>query len=463
MTKSWSSRLAGLFMVALGVCASLVIQLHDSIHLRMLPLPDKILLVLLLGFVILIGLWIVVKSIAQPNDPNSSSPGFLITYRDTWLRFKNQRWLVILTGVYASINVLGTVIEYAVQRYYYGDIAEQMMRSHGLLGMISRQQGFPPISVLLDSLPGSIIGGLYSFVPSPNMISSKGAQGLFALCAVVLLPCISRRMAALQEKSPHTSAMQFFRKLILPIGFLSLLVAAGHLYFLWASYSGLSASFSTQRHAVPLVSSAWGLFGNVHGNLSTIFYAFIVTPLFIGGLAGSLQRVVSGSTVTTESFMEDSIRTFTPIAGIFVLLCACKISFFAIWTVATFSTRNLAFTQEISWYELVSQPIMALLMLAPYAISSKTISMWGGVRESIRTWFICSYNLLSFTAFGVAVLIVAQMVLSIFHIMIGTGASRLAIIPTMIVSVINLVMSMFMAVAVWELYRRIRPSMWGND
>ncbi len=439
MNKPWIVGLVGLCMAAFGAFGIRVVAWANGLSKFSFGLPVLLLAFGLFAFVLLMGLWSLVIASARWNDDRPSVYGFLLVYRNTWRRFTNQKWLLVLACSIVLINILGRVTEYAVQRYYIGNYAEKMVVDQEV-----------PIYILIRQLPNTINDTLCNFLPDPGLSSSI----ILALCVLALLPWTNRRLASLPDRSSNASAIRFFRKLILPIGILAVLVVVGGCYGLWQRYSTIAAQLFGNRPA-PSPSFLMIAFGI----LSSVFNAIIVTSLLVGGLAGSLTRIVSGRLVDGESFLEDSVSTFSQIAGIFLLINVILMLFAIPCTVASVmnSGSNLYwYVQLQQWFALVWGPLMVVLMFSPYAVSAGAVSMWQGLRASLDAWRNCGYNLLSFTALGIAIVMVMLTASSLFYVVVWRAVPYLSIASVLFAEVFLVAVKIMMAVAVWECYWQIR-------
>lgn len=467
MSKSWIFGLVGLLMVAFAIFGIVIIVAQNRLYGHIRDVPMKSLAFVLLGFIILIGLWSLVIVALRWNDDRAFVPGFLLAYRDAWRRFTTQRWLLVLLCCIAAIAILGLVTEFALQRYYLGDYIEKMTQSPGIFGKLSRLQGIPPaihfFRSLSESLPRTITGTLDHFLPNPISSISRASTGFLALFVLVLLPWISRRLASLQDQSTYASTIKFFRKLIIPIGITAWLVLVGEFYLLVYQLSNAATYADSPSSFKPTVLETWT--GIAISQIAEIFQAVIVTPLLIGGIAGSLQRTASGVSVTAESFLGDSVRRFKSVAGIFLLFSIIEIilGIFAYTAMMTNgSGPSWYLTFQVS-FNIFWRLLMVLLMFAPYAVSAGAGSTWKGLRESAGIWLNCGYNILSFTALGIAGLTVIFAVSNLLHLFIGMGISPLTLIPGLIMTVIEVAVSIIMAVAVWESYMQIRAASVANE
>jgi len=461
MSKSWFLGLVGLFMVAFGVFGIRVVQeqITIDVHVHGFDLPSRLLTFGLLGFVVLLGIWSVVIVAVRWNDERALVPGFLVAYRNALHEFTKRKWLLVLAGYVASVNVLGALAGFAMQRYYLGNYADKVWLHDRFPDKALPFQGLTHIAILLKSLPSTIGGTLGSFLPHTGMNFSI-AEGFVALSMLALFPWVNRRLASLQDRSSQGSAIEFFRKLMWPIGILLLIDAEGQFFLLQRMYSGMAASIASmpnQPYGGP--GPDWLRLQFAMVPISEIFY-IVVTALFVGGLAGSMRRSSSGDSVTAESFLEDSIRTFKPMAGIFLLLgiIGMLFQFFVVPMRGGSYDHNLPFEQYLRWLSPAWSLLMLILMFAPYAVADGALSVWRGLRESFGIWLNCGYNLLSFMAFGIAMMTVILAGSSLLYLLAKDVASPLNYVPSLIIIVIRVVVHIVMAVAVWELFQQIKAA-----
>lgn len=114
------------------------------------------------------------------------------------------------------------------------------------------------------------------------------------------------------------------------------------------------------------------------------------------------------------------------------------------------------YVQLQQWFALVWGPLMVVLMFSPYAVSAGAVSMWQGLRASLDAWRNCGYNLLSFTALGIAIVMVMLTASSLFYVVVWRAVPYLSIASVLFAEVFLVAVKIMMAVAVWECYWQIR-------
>lgn len=436
----------GLCMVTFGILGIYIIMEQGKLFEDIPKHPALLFVLLLLIMTVIMGVWNLIYAAIKRTDDQSSLPVYLLAYRDAWRGFTTRKWLLVLACYIALMNILGELTKFTIQRYYMSKIFEQGM-----------ENGSSPRS-MLNLLSISARGALNYFLPGRGLGVSHIVYGFIALSILCLLPRISRRLISYQGQFPQTSAIKFFRRLIVPIGIAALIVAVGRFYLLWYDYASHVAALTSQTHILATVP-VWMQF--IINLLTDIFQVGIAAPIFAGGLAFSLQIASSGRTVTLDSFLEGSIRTFKPMAGIFLLIYLIQILFgvpslMSVWLhTSVYNLIGYSAKYRI-WFAQVGLLFAVIFMFAPYAVSAGGESMWKGLCESLGIWRNCGYNLLSFIVFGIVMVTVISMLSTPLYHYAGIVPSLLRCIPSLIAVMIHAVVITVMAAAVWQFYQQVR-------
>ena len=363
-------------------------------------------------------------------------------YRTAWNDLFRRRWLFAAFGCVWAVNLLGGMpgqvgLGWRTEGIY----------SYGASGVWDR---------LLSLTPGAIRGAadtlLARFFPGPGFQHSPVQLALLALVVLVACILIRRRLTRLAEETEYADGARFVTMLTVPLVIASLAVAVGsplvHLMTV-AHVSEAAAKHSPLAGYRP----QFGVMALT--NLLGALYTVAVSAAFMAGLAGSLRRQGQDEVISADTFLRDVVRWFRPLAGVYLMMVvAYFVAGLPVLLRLLISPRapSLGIVEGLG----AVLPIAASLLFAfsPYAVVTHGLKPVGALQRSVQDWSRRPWQVVSFVAAGIAILIIPAAALLLIPGLVPVRGLANVLAGTVSVTARTLIVA-FLAVAVWEFYRRI--------
>jgi hypothetical protein len=379
---------------------------------------------------------------------------FIGPYIKAWKEITSRRWIFCLFGFAAALSILGYLMNFVFP--YHHSTSISLATDGRTIGSLRTLHGNLPLLLWRD-----IEALLGHFFPGIALGNDWGAGVMLGLAIIVLLPYVNRCLAVHADDPEYGPHIRFVKSLIPFILVLAVICFVGFLIMMndWSHRSAVEIVHGVRHHHSSLLSEIAtipSLF-----SLSLLKW-LVVTPVLIGGLAGSLKRNALGGSITAESSLIDSVRTFKPIAGVYLILYIVRNVIGNILMTAMNAYRYNAgiasshMVTAVQWLVAVAIILASvLLMIAPYAAASGERSAWDSAKESIGIWSTKRSNPLYFLAFGVALLTIPTLIASLLASF--TAVRLFGALLYILWDLIEVMISIFAAIAVWEFYEQIRP------
>lgn len=381
---------------------------------------------------------------AEGPEPTLSMLGRL--YLHSWRKLLRMRWLVIIVGGIALIAVAEGVTQSIIfsPMWHSPRFAESpMLQNAGKPGTLSDYVQFR----LPDDLEYAVRSSPSRFYPSLGVswhLAIIPPLAIFALMIWLYL-----KLPGLASIPRYSRTVWILRSLLIPVGIVGLVVPVAT-FLHWAS---LVRQY-TAAGSYPPPSPTYSLL-MAAGWFSGLAYGLLVGPLLMGGFAGSLKRSYGGEQVDADTFVEDAVRYLKPFVGIaLILLLATAPLEIPAW-------RSMIRGGNVpSWFSLyftltglIAGLAYMFLMFVPYAVVVHDSGSLRAFRIGIRDWVRNVGILVPFVALGVTLVAPVSVVEKALHHM--AGHSVWGSVTGLLFAVVGIVISAWLAVSVWELYRRV--------
>lgn len=379
----------------------------------------------------------------QPNDPEPTLTTLGRLYLDAWRTVLRLRWLLVLFGAIALVNML----ELATQTIVFLPLKNQESQ-HGLMKLAMQPK---PLSDYIQSGLVSDLAFKMQSAPGRFMAAlgagTRSGTGVAAPIAIVLLlPWLGVHLKRMSDHPSLGRTARMLRGMLVPIGILALMAASAS-YLGWkhtiASIMGHTAPSATALSTAPV----W---------VWSILYELIAVPFLTGGLIGSLARSTGGRLVSGETFVRDAVRYLLPLMGLVLIITVVGTLVSAPALVV--SVRHMSRIPE--WFGVYNTVITfvlniarMLLMFVPYAIVTLGLGSLQGLKTGFADWMSHKRTMIRFAALGISIFVPVQLIQKAATETLGQSSASFAV--GLLFSIVNMAIAAWLSVAVWELYRRV--------
>lgn len=389
-------------------------------------LPD--ILVRILAAALCIGFG--AKSLTSPDVPGANP---MSHYARAWNDMWHQKWLL---GIAASIGLLSGInraLESFTDKYYMPKLMFERMMSHGTFHI----EGF--LATLPAQLPGTIQSSLRVFFATVGLAGPV----LIPLAILFLLPLFSRMLRNLATEPQYTAKAHFVSRLLIPAGIAAILSATGQTYLRRMMFESMNVpSHNPDSHGIMVILIYF------ISPVTTVLYSGFISPLIIGGIAGSLSRVRKGIRITAESYVEDTVVQFQPLAGLYILMgfaiIVCQLP------LMIFHSGGVGPISIFQFTIMLMSIVYVLIMFAPYeSLLGKSIRQ--SITGSIDMLISHKSEVGNFIAIGMSFLapifLISQMLYTVTQ-----GMPSLQMVVSTANAIFTTFICIFVAVAVWDFH-----------
>ncbi len=383
-----------------------------------------------LGLIVIVAIWRLPMSLYYQDGDNALTLYSLgRVYLNAWNQLCRQKWIWWLFGTLAVANAAGALIEVGMGRAY---LKANPIDTNGIMGLLMNH-GTSPLSYLARVLPWELPGLLTSapdrFFPQIGYKVNPPACIFIALAVMALIPCIYRRLGIISRDSEYMRPARLLRSMLIPLAVVlcalvvGLAISSSHMYASLAS-NGLHPFSRFDR----MVWYAWA-----------IIMGLLIQPAFTAGVIGSLDRVQKHQAVDTDTLLKDVLRYFAPMVGVYAVIWIASV-------VAVF----IPIVKAYMIYRLAT----VFLMFVPYAVVIHGTGVWKSFHRGVGDLFAHLGDGVSFIALGVT-FITPGMILGKMIGKLASMTSIMCYVTSVVAAVINVGLTAFVLVAVWEFYVRI--------
>ncbi len=367
-----------------------------------------------------------------------------LIYLEAWRAVWRNRWLLGLVGLIALVQVIG---------YLYGALLYQLHMPE-----ITRHLRDSPIDFPFATLPfsekalielkqsvgdagASVIQWFFPGIQSNSLVAVQiGIISLAMASAVLWTGMIFRRLSPSPD---YSKGLALLRRISSPLVLICAAVFAGDLIV----QTRLQSVFDPD----PGITS---LYAAVHAVYSFVFIA--ANGFVIAGFAGSLKRTGEGQSVSAVTFVEEAVRFFRPVAGVFMIFTAAHL---LVEVPFLFGVRFGEAVPEstVLAVTLFSTllPLVALgFIFAPFAPVKKSLTAWPALAESLRAWRRSAWDILSMIAVGYSLLIVPTIIVKLAR-SVFTPPIPVSLALGLLTAIIGTLLGVVTMVAVWKFYQSI--------
>lgn len=367
-------------------------------------------------------------------------------YASAWRTLWRQKWLLGMFGFVLGIRIIGVLIDTCVYLW---------ARQGGSPN--SPWDGTPWTVRLIASLSSGFVLGqgsiLGDFTPRTGSSTHAPALVLFGLAILISLVWVRKYLRRLSTDPEYGRDAQSLLPFIAPVAIVTLAIVAGTS---WDYVQTLSMFMHAHPVSLPVAYGGHGAPGipTMHSQPDTLPHTFaghravgvglmrslsgailggIIYGALISGLGVSLGRIKHGEQITKEAFARAAVRYFKPVAGIYLALMLVPDIFIA---------GHTGFL------------IKLLFIFAPYVVVFKDTGAWQALRQSAQVWFRNPSDTLAFFAAGYS--IIAIVTTALYTAQRFIPPAMWPYVPyTIAYTVVSMILTAFMAIAVWEFYWRV--------
>ena len=356
-------------------------------------------------------------------------------YLKAWKGLWRRKWIVLLFGLAAALNLTGGLTEAVLTKHYLAAKAGEIWHTN-----TTPFQNLP--MVLPGSLPRIIVDTLSWFFPRTGLGSGTGVIVMIAVALLLVLPWLYSRLGRLRSDEEYARGARFVQLALVSCGIIALAVLVVVPPGFILSLQGLAAGTipSSPIQAFTIAASVWML-------AQTLLNAFIIS-----GVIGSLKR--EDGRVTIDSFLKASVLHFRPVAGLLFLMALVSFAFEAAHIATWFSSKTYLPTDALMTLETPLTVITLLLMLVPFAMVVKNLPMWQGVKRGIREWVLNVGQVVSFIMLGVTFLVPILLVTTATGLLVPQVFAAITALAPVNVA-IDMLLIALMLLAVWEFHQLI--------
>ncbi len=375
---------------------------------------------------------------------------FGLIYLQAWKTVWHSKWILVVFGLSALVAVVAYLAEYGLSLAYHP------YAHSGYYDMTGFRFAGEQLGPYLDRLLKHGISDVHNRIPSlffPSIWSQLRTTfsiGVFALAILVAILWLRPRLKDLPEDSEYSAALGFIRRIGGPLALACLVTfAAGVILEIWGirQVEGLNSAIMNLSLVVDL------LFALLAGVTASGFV--------VAGVVGALSRT-GHDAVTADSFVEDAVRYFRPVAGVYLVLTVAELIVMGVPSYVSLFLYHGTLPNDVSalllWSFRAWPLVLLALMLAPYAsVIREAKGGWTSVVMSLRDWGRNAWDIISMIAVGYSLLIVPVIAVRIIGPISADWVPRGA--PMLLIELITWpLFGAVVMVAVWEFYRQIGVS-----
>jgi len=373
------------------------------------------------------------------------NPEILSSYFDAWRILRNQRWLLLLTGLLMAATILNSLAENLIAMH-----AASLSSSHtdSLLRYLSSFTAFMTyLKTVFVVMAYSAISWVF-----PSLMQSN-SLGIITLVFLSLLFVSRNRLIALQEDPEYSVGARFLLRTTFPaLVFVFLaLIFSGYLQYgiMAAATSGLHVARTVQAELL----------------LARMLVAFVLSiigeSILIAGIAGSLFRIKQGNSITSHTFLQDIARFIMPVGKIYLLIQGLQL-IFTLPTYILLISRGHIMGVFISIFFILSSLVLSLVpilfVFVPYQPVLNGSSAWSSIRGGMREWKQDTIEILTFLFAGTAFPVLPLYMLGLASQIFRTSHPTVVLAISPFIDALQIAARVFLAVFLWEFMwaRRMR-------
>lgn len=375
--------------------------------------------------IVIVGTVCLLRDVGGPADERTPSAlgAALEPYVLAWRRLWRTKWLLWVFGVVAVIAISSAVAQLLIGRVFFGtQNAHLSSMFPNELSLLDRLHYLLPD--LLNGAWGEFVPGLYLSADMPGYVAAT------AVMVILVLPNLPR-----VRREPECAGKVSFLAACMILAVLAGIVAL--LDWLTVLHQASQMNQADRIAAAMGPPRFWTLFV-----ISALVVAMVAVAAFVGAVLGSLARSSRGGQVTRRTLLIDAVRCFQPLAAFYVL-----------YSILMFlPSLPIYLGRHQSWTPGLPVVLLAVpFMFAPLGVAAHGLGFGGSIWHSLEVWGRTWSRTFSFIAVGTFLFALAMLPVRVLP-WLAPGDSPLAIPVSAVATLINVVASALILLAVWEFY-----------
>lgn len=382
---------------------------------------------------------------AEHPVPVTSEMGEL--YLHSLRMIRRQKWIMILIGIIALVAVLEGLVE---SHFFNRAELKQMIRQNSLFQNAGKPAhlldyiGFDMSTDLAMQVEKAPIG----FYPGVNV---KMGGILPPVAVLLFILWLNGKLSSIGQDKRLKQTVSVIHWLMIPVGIATLAEPVTQYVSMTKIVNMLiqnHAGHSPPQSGILIAVQTWAWY------LAT---TFLISPLIMAGFVGSIKRGANDEPVTGNTFAEDAVKYVRPFVGITLVFVIISLPLMIPGWSSLFRGTPITLPPWFTLFNSVTNFVMnlayMLLMFVPFVVVAQDSGSLRAFGIGAKHWVRNAGNAVAFVALGITLVVPVTLIERALTHMVGS-LSVWATPIGLLFRVIDVVIGVWLSVAVWELYRR---------